>query len=94
MSKAKLVIKRKDCMICYENEELYNTSCCSFKMCKFCVLENAKTTCPHCNKELPITRELKIILSKQEKIDSLEKEVRETKDVCRFLYSELKTLGW
>jgi hypothetical protein len=81
--------KVESCMICCEEKVLYPTTCCSFNMCKSCILENGKDCCPHCKRKVSNEMSFEtrttfdIVVKKQKRIEELEKEVQNLTFIAR-----------
>jgi len=68
------------CNVCEENNKLYPTNCCSFKICKECVIKSARATCCQCQKKLKMDKETKNIIKyikmKDDIITDLQNQIR------------------
>ena len=71
--KAKSVIQRMmetpvdlfvkgSCFVCMDDKKIYPTNCCEFKICRSCLIKNAKTECCHCKKELNLDESTKDLI--------------------------------
>ena len=88
-------IEFNECNVCNEEKEIYQTGCCSFKICKECLIKSARTTCCQCNKKLKVEKDIyniiKYLKQKDRQIQDLQNQVQNLEMIQRMRSQVINT---
>ena len=88
-------IEFAECNVCNDEKEIFQTGCCSFKICQECLIKSARKTCCQCNKNLKLDKTtlsiIKFIKQKDRQILDLQNQVQNLETIQRMRNQVMNT---
>lgn len=70
---------KEECLVCCEKTQIYPTNCCSYKICKKCIIHLGNLECCQCKRKLKLDAEMEFFLLEiqdyKQRIKNLEHQV-------------------